>query len=273
MAGRTDVDICNLALLYSGVNIRIGSLNDKNSAEAQACNTLYAEHRQNMMSELHWPFAQRRKQLFPLSGVAWDAVTAFNNTTPVTYGANVYRSLQDGNVGNVPSDDASAAWWVQVTRDGYLYVCPLPDDCLDPIEMWPKINVSALSSVPTGRDYRNDTGFNLRAPRADQREPFILENANDGTDLQVILTDLLHPILRYTADVSNPSVFPTEFAEALAWDLAGPLARGLRGDEKKGDSCEKMAVKRMGEAFIINMRDQREDQQPVSEFEAAREGC
>lgn len=272
MPGRSVEDICNMALLYSGSNIRINSISQANNAAAQACNTIYNEHRLNMMSALHWPFAIRRKQLFPYAGAAYDANLAYALGTLVQYGSNVYRSLQAANSGNTPSDDASAAWWVQVTRDGYLYVCSLPDDCIDPIEVWPKLNVSA-NSVPVARDYRDDTGYSLRTPRSDQREPFRLENANDGTDLPVLLSDLLHPILRYTADVSNPSAFPSEFAEALAWDLAGPLARGLRGDEKKGDSCDRTAKAKMAEAFVISMRDRREDPEPVSEFEAARGGC
>lgn len=271
MPTRTIEDICNMALLYSGSNIRINSIAQPNNAAAQACNTIYNEHRLNMMSAQRWPFAQRRKQLVPASGSAYDANTGYAKDVTAQYGSNVYKSLQAANAGNTPSDNASAAWWVQVTRDGYLYVCPLPDDCIDPVEAWPKLNVSAFS-VPVARDYRDNTGYSLRTPRSNQREPFRLENANDGTDLEVLLTDLLNPILRYTADVSNPAAFPSEFVEALAWDLAGPLARGMRGDEKKGDSCDRMAAKKAAEAFVVSMRDQQEDQEPISEFEAARNG-
>lgn len=271
MASRTNEDICNMALLYAGINTRINSLTQANRPEAQACNTIFNEHRLNMMSAQRWPFAQRRKQLVPYSGSTYDASAVYAKDVLVQYGSNVYKSLQAANAGNIPSDNASAAWWVQVTRDGYLYVCPLPDDCVDPVEAWPKLNVSAFS-VPVARDYRDNTGYSLRTPRSNQREPFRLENANDGTDLEVLLTDLLNPILRYTADVSNPAAFPSEFVEALAWDLAGPLSRGLRGDEKKGDSCDKTAARKAAEAFVISMRDQQEDTEPISEFEAARNG-
>lgn len=271
MAARSVTDICNMALLYAGVNLRIGSLLEP-SAEAQACNTIYDEHRRNMMSDLHWPFALRRKQLFPYSGVAYDAARTYAKDDLAQYGQNVYRSLQGGNTARTPSDDASAAWWAQVTRDGYSFCCPLPDDCLDPIEVWPKLDVSP-TSVPTATLYVANTGYSLRNPRSSERAPFRLENANDGTDLEVLLTDIQHPILLFTADVTNPAVLPTEFVEALAWDLAGPLARGLRSDEKKGDSCDKKAEIKKREAFVISMRDQREDQEPENEFTASREGC
>lgn len=272
MPERTIEDICNLALLYSGSNIRINSITQPNNAAAQACNTVYDEHRRNMLSAQRWPFAAKRKQLVPYSGAAYDANLVYAVNVLAQYGSNVYRSLQAANAGHTPSDDASAAWWVQVTRDGYLYVCPLPDDCIDPIEVWPKLNVSA-NSAPVARDYRDNTGYSLRTPRSDQREPFKLENADDGTDLEVLLSDLASPILRYTSDITNPAAFPSEFAIALAWDLAGPLARGMRGDEKKGDSCDVMARRKAAEAFVTSMRDQQEDVEPISEFEAARGGC
>lgn len=271
MPARSIADICNMALLYAGVNKKIGSLTQVNSAEAQACNTIYDEHRRNMISAFRWPFTVKRGQLVPYFGATYDANTVYAAGALATYGVNVYRSLLAGNAGHTPSDNASAAWWFQVTRDGYAFACPLPDDCLDPIEAWEKPTVSAFAT-PQIYNFRDPSDFNLRNPRSSQRAPFKLENANDGTDLEILLTDIDTPILKYTADVQNPEAFPTEFVEALAWDLAGPLARGLRGDEKKGDSCDRRAKEKMAEAFVVSMRDQQEDQEPVSEFEAARNG-
>jgi hypothetical protein len=272
MPARSVEDICNMALLYAGVNQRIGSLTQAGSASAQACNTIYDEHRRNMMSAFRWPHAIRRKQLAPYSGSVYSATQVYAQGDLAQFGNNVYRSIQAANTGNQPDLNTSVAWWTQVTRDGYAYVCPLPDDCIDPIGIWEKLTVSSFGLPPLWLFDRDQSGANLRNPRSSERMPFVLENANDGTDLQVLLTDLDTPILKYVADVSNPATFPTEFVEALAWDLAGPLARGLRGDEKKGESCDKKAKERLAEAFVISMRDQREDQQPISEFEAARGG-
>jgi len=260
-----------MSLLYAGVNIRIGSITQPNSAEAQACNTIYDEHRKNLLSALRWPFAIRRRQHVPFSGQAWDGTITYAKDIYAQFGDQLYQSLQAGNLNHGPSDNASAAWWKQITRDGYGFVCPLPDDCLDPIEAWEKPTVSQFSVVPIF-SFKDPSQTNLRNPRSNQRPAFKLENSNDGNDTVVLLTDLDTPILRYTANVSNPSSFPTEFVEALAWDLAGPLARGLRGDEKKGDSCDKKAMAKAAEAFVISMRDQQEDEEPVSEFEAARNG-
>lgn len=271
MPGRTDVDICNLALLYAGVNQKIGALDEVGSATAQACNTAYTEKRRNLFSSFRWPFTIKRKQLQPYFGNLYDLTQSYNAADMAQFGANVYRSKLGANLNHQPDLDASAAWWDQVTRDGYAFACPLPDDCLDPIEAWPKNSVSGLSTTQA-YNFKDPTSFNLRNPRASQRAPFKLENANDGTDLEILLTDVNSPILMYTADVNTPAAFPAEFVEALAWHMAVPLAAGLRNDDKKVEFCVKMAQIKEGEAFVVSMRDQREDQQPVSEFEAARQG-
>lgn len=272
MFARSQEDICNMALLYAGVNQRIDSIDALNSAEAQACKTIYVEHRRNMMSALRWAFARRRAQLVPLSGPTWDEVTTFAAGALANFGSNTYRSLLAGNLNHNPADAASSAWWKQVTRDGWAFVCSFPNDCLDPIAIWQKPTVSQFSTPQVFYFAKSSDGYNLRAPPNAGRTPFAVENSDDGQDTEVILTDVDSPVLSYTADIENPSAYTTEFVEALAWDLAGPLARGLRGDEKKGDSCDKIAKSKMAEAFVITMRDQQEDPEPENEFTNAREG-
>lgn len=273
MPARTNEDICNMALLYSGVNQKIGSLTDAGNKAAQACNTIFAEKRSNMISAFRWPFTIKRVQLVPFSGAVYAAGTTYGAGEYAQFGQNVYRSLLAANTGHQPDLDASAAWWVQVTRDGYAYACPLPDDCVELIGIWEKLSVSATDAPPVWLFGTDQSGANLRNPRSSGRQVMVIENANDGTDNTILLTDLDTPILKYTADVTNPAMFPTEFVEALAWELAGPLARGLRGDEKKGDSCDKIAKIKLADAYVISMRGQQEDAEPVSEFEASREGC
>lgn len=271
MPARADADICNMALLYAGVNEKIGSLLE-NSAVAQACNTVYAEIRRQILNEFRWPFAIRRAQLTPYSGTPYDPTVNYAAGAVISYGVNVYRSLLANNLNQQPNSNSSAAWWAQITRDGWAYACPVPPDMLDPISAWNKPYVSQYG-VPAVYNFVDPTSFNLRNPRSSQRVPFKIENANDGTDLQVFLTDLDTPILQYVADVSNPSVFPNLFVETFAWHLAAPLAMGLRGDEKKATACTAMAVRTLADAFVVVMREQQEDAEPISEFEAAREGA
>lgn len=268
MPARSDADICNLALLHAGVNQRIGALTDA-SAAAQACNTVYVEYRRQMHNEFRWPHATKRVELFPYAGAVYAAAQVFNQGDLTQFGRNVYRSLQNANVGNEPDLDASAAWWFQVTRDGYAYVCPIPDDMVSPIKIWQKPTVSQ-TGVPQPLFFPE--GCNYRNPLSEERVPYVFENANDGTDLDVLLSDVLNPVLQYVADVANPAAFPPPFVDAFSWKLSVPLAMGLRGDEKKAAACEQMFHRALAEAFSSVMRDQQEDPEPASEFEAARHG-
>lgn len=267
MPGRSDADICNMALIRAGVNQKIGSLQER-SAAAQACSTEYNEQRRQILNEFRWKFAVRREELSPLSGVAFDATVTYAEGDMTQFGVNVYRSLLDANLNNLPNLEASAAWWAQVTRDGYRYVCPLPDDTLNPIAIWPKVNTSATDVFwfPRAGD------ANLRNPRSYERIPYVLENSDDGTDLQILLTDVQFPILKYVADVTNSSAFPAQFVEVYAWKLAEPLAMALRGDEKKAAFCAGRYKTELASAFMSDTRDSQEDPEPTSEFEDARHG-
>lgn len=270
MPARSDADICNLALLHAGVNQRIGALADR-SAAAQACNTVYAEYRRQLHNEFRWPHAVKRIELTPYSGATYDPTVAYAQGDMTQFGRNVYRSLLAANTNNQPDLEASAAWWSQVTRDGYAYVCQVPDDLMSPIAAWQKPTVSQFG-VPQPFYFSVPFEQNLRNPLSTERVPYVLENASDGTDDTVLLTDIQNPILKAVFDIVNPSAFPPPFVDAFSWKLSVPLALGLRGDEKKAAECEKMARMALAEAFTSVMRDQQEDSEPVSEFEAARHG-
>lgn len=270
MLARSVEDICNLALLYAGLNLRIGLITER-SAAAQACNTLYVEARRKVLGAFRWQFAVKRVQLVPYSGDAYVSTTTYALGTYAVFGNNVYRSLLTANLGHQPNLDASAAWWAQVTRDGYGFACPFPDDVLDPIDVWEKLNVSSTSVQPVFT-FTRDTSGNIRNPRSSGREPFKLENANDTTDNQVLLTDLDTPILRYVADVSNPAAFPSTFVQCVAKEMSPTLAMSLKGDEAKAKLCKIDAKMELADAFVNDSKDMQEDQEPVSEFEASRGG-
>lgn len=267
---RTETDICNLALLHAGINQKIGSRTDLSDPAAQACNVLFDEHRRQIFNEFRWSFSIRRQQLGAYSGAVYDSTHTYAAGDLAQFGVNVYRSLLNGNLANEPDLDASSGWWAQVTRDGYLYACPTPPDMLDPIAVWPKQTTTALSQ-PSLFVFPKDV--NIRNPRSDERVPYRLENSNDGTDNQILLTDVQFPILKYVADVTNASAFPTQFVEVFAWKMAEILSMALRGDEKKAAMCAARYRVELGSAFVSDMRDQQEDPEPVSEFESAREGC
>lgn len=53
-----EVTLCNIALANLGVSIQIDSL-DQRSKEALACKLIYAQTRDLVLSEGHWPFARQ----------------------------------------------------------------------------------------------------------------------------------------------------------------------------------------------------------------------
>lgn len=271
MVPRSAENICNLALARAGASDRVSSLTTDNTRASEACQTSYDEHRRNLIQEHRPTWAIKRSILSPLTGVVWSSAQAFNLGDLATYGSNVYRSLQAANTNNVPS--TSPAFWVQVTRDGWAYVCSLPPDCLDPLQTWEAPTVSQYGvPQPFIGNHDPDDAFNLRNPLSDDRQPVALENANDGTDNMVLLTDLDAPVLKYIADVTNPSAYPSPFVQALAWFVAADLAVDLKSDQSRSEYCQKMGNFFIGKAFIIDKRDQQEDPEPMSEFEAARRG-
>jgi hypothetical protein len=257
----SEAALCNMALGHAGVRTRITSL-DGPSVAAQQCKIYYAQYRDELIQKHAWPFATRRAALVPYAGSVWSAATTYALNDPVQYGSVVYKSLFAGNLNNAPP--TSPAWWFQLTRDDYGYACPLPADFLSPIGIYPRpTGGSQVSSSQVG---------SLIVLRSDQqRQPFKIEDANDGTGFQVLLTDLAQPGLVYKARIENTMSFSTEFVKALAWMLAPVLCMALRADPKAAQVLEGKSIITIREAIADAMRGQRQDPEPISEFERARE--
>lgn len=58
----TSVDLCNIALMRIGVTVAIAALTDT-SAEGKACNRIYAQARDEVLTSVDWPFAEKRAVL------------------------------------------------------------------------------------------------------------------------------------------------------------------------------------------------------------------
>lgn len=263
-------DICNVALLRAGLNVRIGGITEQ-SAEAQACNTEYDLRRVNLYTEFRWAFTIKRQVLVPLSGVAYAAGTNFGLTDYAQYGDYLYQSLQANNQNHQPDLAASAAWWKQITRDGWAKVCPSPPDMLEALQIWEKPTAFSGPTSLLGDPEVPQSQLVIRAPESSERGAFALENSDDGGDTRVILTDLDAPVLRFTKDVTNVATMHPKFIDTFAWHLAVPIAQ-WRGDMNKVKFCEAKAQETLGKAFIVNMRDQQEDPEPDSEFVVSRTG-
>lgn len=63
------LEICNLALQRIGVSARIEDLEDDSRIEAELCNAIFDEIRDQVLESMHWDFAKARETLAVLSGV------------------------------------------------------------------------------------------------------------------------------------------------------------------------------------------------------------
>lgn len=85
------------------------------------------------------------------------------------------------------------------------------------------------------------------------------------------------PVLTYTADISvgtTPAVYaglyPAEFADALAWDLAARIGSPLRADPKTVVLARKMAQLTLEEAYSLLANEGHEDPPPDADHILAR---
>jgi hypothetical protein len=191
----------------------------------------------------------------------------------VTVGATVYRALTGTvaapNVNNDPR--TSPVNWVKVSRDGYPYVFSLPEEVSQIKEVWATPDASQ-AQVTT---YAQTPTPPIRAPRSEQRGTFRVESASeavDGYDGLVMLSDIQNPTIHYIANIDNTLVYSHHFILSLAWKLAGPLCMALRADPRMAMMLEQNAARVLAGSIATEMRGERADPEPVSEFEASREG-
>lgn len=150
-------------------------------------------------------------------------------------------------------------------RDGWAYIYGLPAGCLQERKIWPVLDNPDLQDLYG--DSVSITG--LRNPRADQRIPFAVEKSS-LTEGRVVLCDLPSPVLFYTADVTDPVLYPTLFVDAFSWWLSRSLALPLTGKVALADRAWKLAMLAIQEAQAAAMSGQQEDQPPECELIATR---
>jgi hypothetical protein len=154
---------------------------------------------------------------------------------------------------------------VGVTRSGWAYAAALPDDFLEMDELMPYAAPGVNSYNAISPPYQG------RQLRADERVPYAIEDAQDGTGNQLLLMDLPQATAIYTAAIDNPRSHTKAFDKALAWALSVPLCLALRSDPAAAQRLEAKAVREINNAVAKTMRRKQEDPEPKSEFEASRE--
>lgn len=101
--------------------------------------------------------------------------------------------------------------------------------------------------------------------------PFsLMEDPSNG---KVLVTDMEHAVLQYTARVENPSRFSASFASALAWKLAAEICLPLSANDSLRSRAEQNFVLEVTQSAANAANEEVRDPPPESEFIRARESC
>ena len=195
----SDVDICNRALANIGHTQFLEDLDPSDGPEGEVCAKFYSDFRDEVLRKYDWPFARWRVQPAPL-----DATTLA--------------------LGAVPAPWAFA----------YAY----PDQCLSVRKMvWVPASTSpAFSGLWYGNCWRG--GWREYGNLIERYGyPYRIES-DSALKKKVILSDAgdtsggVGPTIIFTAQITDPTEFPDDFVDALAWRLSVQLALGIRKDPK-----------------------------------------
>ena len=97
------------------------------------------------------------------------------------------------------------------TNTGWLYVYSYPGDCA------------------TAREIINPAADQSSYSDINDQIPFEVGLSVTG-NFNIIMTNQIDAVLKYTADISNAGIFSASFSDALAWRLAAELCLPLRLD-------------------------------------------
>lgn len=132
----------------------------------------------------------------------------------------------------------------------WTYAYALPSEAINLIAVLP-VDATDDTNIRFPNSSLNDNGGYMP-------QPFIVEAGENGTG--VLLTDLPNAVLRYTAIVTDPTVFSPLFTVALSWHLAsmlaGPILKGDAG-AAEGKRCTAMMQSFLSQAKISDANQRR----------------
>lgn len=222
------VDVYNLALTYLDISQTVQSVNDQSPA-AGACNRWYDWARKKVLERAHWDFATKTPAL---------ALVLDQNTL-----------LQS-----------------QVIYPGWRYVYARPVDCF------------RLLAVTTAYGLRVNPflAFWWRAGAMDCaagswgpfRPPFreVIDQVNTSNPNQSIniLTDQDAAYCVYVTDVTNVGLWSASFMDAVAWQLAVPIAGPLSANQEAKKLAVRMVNESITSALSVSLNERQNDPYPDS---------
>lgn len=197
----SDTEVANLALAKIGTRSTIASLTE-DSNEARAINLIYANTRDQVLGMAFWNFARKTVNLSVLK-------------------------IAPGAMGSTSS--GGNVWSPDWPPPGWLYEYAYPSDCIQMRFVSPQFaNNIGIDGIPVfGNAVTSVTPYATAAVRFE----VATDNIN-SIQQTVILTNQYQAIGVYTARITNPDLWGTQFIEALAAALAGRVAMQLTGDKQ-----------------------------------------
>lgn len=133
------------------------------------------------------------------------------------------------------------------TRPGWTYCYVLPADCQTALRLETGVRNLPLSAA---------TAFDI--------------SLNDAGDGQLLCCDVPQAVLRYSAPVLSPALWPAGFVEAVALDLASRLAAAIPEHAQKAQSLAQRAVYALQVAVSKDANSVERDPPPDSETITSR---
>lgn len=120
----------------------------------------------------------------------------------------------------------------------WAYAYAVPNGLIDLIAV---LDSSAANDYSTAtQTFNTVVGLDNCNPGTYTPQPFVIENDDQGHD--VIYTNQVNAVARYTKRVTDTTLFPALFVEAVSWllasKLAGPILKGSTGAKAAMDAIK-----------------------------------
>lgn len=269
----TEADICSLALFRIGQGEGITDpLGDDPSAAGAACRLIYPRHRNQLLARFAWPWATRTATLYPSTPA--DALAlpgwAFAYAVPadILHAQYIYGGARPGQgFAPLPSGCFPRSSPDMPLINGRIPQIPFRQhggyvftDWSEDLPAWDVGTTYAVGAVVT----RNGSSWS-----AVQASTGVDPSTDDGTNWAASTTTERARLV-YTAQITDVTLFPDLFVEALAWRLAVDLALSQAAKPQLAQVLEQQAELAVRRAVAEQANAGAPDPEPASPYIAAR---
>ncbi len=258
----SNVDLCNRALSVIGTRSSIASMSEA-SPEARACTLHFEATCRALLRLAPWSFARATVQA---------ALIAAAPGTPQNPSGTAPLPL-------VPISAANPAGSTPARIVSWLYEYVWPQDCVrlrrvkHPEDMVPGAGGNSVSlwpgicGAPVFFPGIADMSLENQA-----RYQIAMDHDASGNQIKVVLSNIEHALLVYTALVDDPNLWDDEFAEAFVYALASQLVGSLIGDKQMDKELWNKAQMLATTARAVDANEQPISPNPAPDWIRARGG-